>query len=69
MFRYCIPYIMNMNEFIGFEALIAVVMKSSIFWNVTPCSPFKFDRCFGGTYRLQLQGGRMSRASNQSESR
>jgi hypothetical protein len=24
--------------------------------DITPCSPFKVDRCFGGTYRLHLQG-------------
>jgi hypothetical protein len=28
-----------------------VVMKSIIFWDVTPCSLL---RCFGGTYRLPL---------------
>jgi hypothetical protein len=26
----------------GFEALTAVVMKSSIFWDITPCNPLKF---------------------------
>jgi hypothetical protein len=25
----------------GFQALTAVVMKSSIFWNITPCSSFE----------------------------
>jgi hypothetical protein len=24
---------------VGFEVLTAVVMKSSIFWDITPCSP------------------------------
>jgi hypothetical protein len=27
-------------------------MKSTIFWNITPCSPLKVDRHFGGTRRL-----------------
>jgi hypothetical protein len=25
--------------------------KSTLFWEITPCSPFKVNRCFGGTYR------------------
>jgi hypothetical protein len=35
-----------------------VVMKSINFWNMTPCSPLSFNRRFGGTYRLHLQGRR-----------
>jgi hypothetical protein len=31
-------------------------MKSIIFWDMTPCSPLSFNRRFGGTYRLHLQG-------------
>jgi hypothetical protein len=31
-------------------------MKSSAFWNITPFSPMKVNRYFGGTYRLNLQG-------------
>jgi hypothetical protein len=27
------------SYFVGFEALTAVVMESSIFWDITPCSP------------------------------
>jgi hypothetical protein len=27
-------------------------MKSLIFWDITPCSPFKVNRRFGGTCRL-----------------
>jgi hypothetical protein len=27
----------NMECFVGFEALTAVVMKSTIFWDVMPC--------------------------------
>jgi hypothetical protein len=37
---------------VGFEVFTAVVMKSIIFWDMTPCSPLSFNRCFGGTYRL-----------------
>jgi hypothetical protein len=32
-----------------FEVHTAVVMKSSIFWNITPCSPLKVNWRFGGT--------------------
>jgi hypothetical protein len=43
---------------VGFEVLTAVVMKSIIFWDITPGSPLSFSRRFGGTYRLRLQGRR-----------
>jgi hypothetical protein len=41
--------------YVGFEALSAVVMKSSIFWVITPCSPLKVNQFFfseelGGTF-------------------
>jgi hypothetical protein len=31
-----------------------VVVKSSIFWDITPCSRLKVNRRFGGTCRLHL---------------
>jgi hypothetical protein len=37
-----------------FEVFTAVVMKSIIFWDMTPCSPLSYNRRFGGTYRLHL---------------
>jgi hypothetical protein len=49
---------------VGFEVLRAVVMKSTIFWDITPCSPLKLKQRFGGTYRLYHQGRRISRARN-----
>jgi hypothetical protein len=49
----------------GFEILTAVVM-SSIFWDITPCSPLKVSRRFGGTYRLHIYG-LLNRVRNQSE--
>jgi hypothetical protein len=30
------------KHFVGSEILTAVVMKSSVFWDITPCSPLKF---------------------------
>jgi hypothetical protein len=32
------------------------VVKSTSFWDITPCSPLSVDRRFGGKYRLHLQG-------------
>jgi hypothetical protein len=34
----------NNRKDLGFEVLTAVVMKSSIFWDITQCSPLKFSR-------------------------
>jgi hypothetical protein len=42
----------------GFEVLKPVVMKSSIFWDITPFNPFKVNRRFGGIRRLHRQGRR-----------
>jgi hypothetical protein len=46
----------KVNFFVGFEVLTAVVMKSAIFWDITPCTPLSVNRCFEGTYHLHLQG-------------
>jgi hypothetical protein len=40
-------------------------MKSTIFWDVTMCCPLKVNQYFVGTYRLHLQGKRVSQAKNQ----
>jgi hypothetical protein len=37
-----------------------VVMKSSVFWDIVPCSPLKVNRRLGGTCRLHLQGRRIN---------
>jgi hypothetical protein len=34
---------------VGFEVLTAVVLKGSIFWDITPYRPLKVNRRFGGT--------------------
>jgi hypothetical protein len=39
---------------VGSEVLIAMVTKSYIFWDITPCSPLKINQRFGGKYRLHL---------------
>jgi hypothetical protein len=43
---------------VGLEVSTAVVMKSIIFCDMTPCSPLSLNQRFGGTYRLHLQGRR-----------
>jgi hypothetical protein len=40
---------------VGFDVLTAVAMKSSGFWDITPCSLLKISQRFGETCRLQLQ--------------
>jgi hypothetical protein len=59
------------NDHTGFMLLYQrfIAMKSMVFWGMTPCSPLSFNRRFGGTYRLHIQGrrNRFSKpASNQS---
>jgi hypothetical protein len=53
---------------VGFEVLTAVIMKSTDFCDITPCSPLKVNRLFGGTYRRHFHG-RISRERYQRESR
>jgi hypothetical protein len=40
-------------------------MKSTIFWDITPCSPLKANWRIIGTYCLLLQGWRINRARYQ----
>jgi hypothetical protein len=40
-----------------------ISLKNAVFWDVAPCR--YFNRRFGGTYRLHLQGIRNPRAMNQ----
>jgi hypothetical protein len=46
------PFVTNLKTIkvlVGFGILIAVVMKSSFIWDITPCSALKANRRFGGT--------------------
>jgi hypothetical protein len=45
------------------QVFMAVTMKNTVFWDVTPCCPCK-NRRYGGTYRLHHQGGKIRRARN-----
>jgi hypothetical protein len=60
VFYCCHPLLLfvTTTNSVGFEVFTAVVMKSIIFWDVTPCSLLRFNRRFRGTYRLHLQGRR-----------
>jgi hypothetical protein len=63
-------YLQQLIEtYVGFEFLTAVGMKSSIFWDITPCNPMKVNRRFEGTCRLHLQDRRISQARKQHEAR
>jgi hypothetical protein len=39
----------------GFDVIIAVVMKSSIFWDITQSNPLKANRRFGEACNPHLQ--------------
>jgi hypothetical protein len=54
------------NDYVGFEVLTAVVMKSTMFCDITPCIPLRVNRRFGAKYHLNLQGQRISQAGNKS---
>jgi hypothetical protein len=54
---------------VGFEVLTAVVMKSTIFWDIKLCSRLKDIRRFGVIHRPHLQGGKISQERDQGESR
>jgi hypothetical protein len=57
---------MNMN-FVTPELLTAVVMKSSVLWDITPCGSLKVNRCFGGICCLNRYGRRISQTRNKCE--
>jgi hypothetical protein len=44
----------HVPTYVGFEVLTAVVIKSTIFWDITSCSALSINRRFGGTYQLHL---------------
>jgi hypothetical protein len=50
------PKAVGTATLVGFEVVTAVVMKSTLFWDITPYSPLKVSHCFRGTYCLHLQG-------------
>jgi hypothetical protein len=53
------------RRWLGFQVITAMLMKGSIFRDITPCSPLKVNWSFGRTYRLHLQSRRRIQARNQ----
>jgi hypothetical protein len=53
--------------YIGAEVYAVVVTKSSVYFDITPCSLLKVNGRFGGTFCLYLQGRRISKVRNQHE--
>jgi hypothetical protein len=37
------------KDYVGFEVLAFVIIKSYIFWDITPCILSKINQRFGGT--------------------
>jgi hypothetical protein len=58
---------LNRLRYDDFSSIL--VVKSIIFWDVTPCSLLSCNRRFGGTYRLHLQARRNNFSKNQQVSR
>jgi hypothetical protein len=52
---------------VRFEVLTAMGMKSTVFCDITPYSPLKVNRRFGGTCRLHLPARGIGQARNQRE--
>jgi hypothetical protein len=53
--------------FVGFEVLTAVVMKSSVFCDITPLSPVNVNGHFRGICRLHLEVRRIRQARKERE--
>jgi hypothetical protein len=51
---------------VGLEVLTDEIVKSSVFSDITPCSPLKANLRFGGLCRLDLQGRRISHTKKSS---
>jgi hypothetical protein len=55
---------MNTGYKSRFQALAALTMKTTVVWDMTPCSLVDINRCIGGTYCLHLQRRRVSPVFN-----
>jgi hypothetical protein len=54
---------------VGFEVLTAVTIKSSFFWDITPCHVVKVNQRFRGTYWLHLCGRKVIQPRKKLETR
>jgi hypothetical protein len=59
-----IPIYVTKCHYVRFEVFTAVTMKKAVFWDVAPCR-YCVNPCFGGTYRLHLQGRRQEEICEQ----
>jgi hypothetical protein len=39
----------NKHQIVGFEVLTAMIIMSSIVWNIAPYNPLQINRRFGGS--------------------
>jgi hypothetical protein len=53
----CYLHVADSRDHVGFEVLTAVVMKSTIFWDITPCSPLKVNRRFEALFATCFHTG------------
>jgi hypothetical protein len=60
---------MGKKGYVNLEDPATVVRKSTILWEISPCSPLEFNLRFGGIYRLHLQVQKIIQARYQCESR
>jgi hypothetical protein len=58
---------MNKAFYLGYELVTAVVMWSSVFFDITTCSPLKVNQHFVRMCHLQHKGRRINQATNQLE--
>lgn len=58
-------YCEYISQLVRFEVLTAVIMKRTVFWNVTPYSLEKVYQRSGGTYCVHLQGWVIGQGSKQ----
>jgi hypothetical protein len=63
----CLNYFHFINCQIS-RSQISTLLKSTIFWDITLCSPLRVNRCFGRTYCLHLQARKINWARNQIDS-
>jgi hypothetical protein len=61
----CIHTVSNFIRCIYFST--SLILKSSVFWDITVCGLMKINQRFGGTCRLDHQGRRIKQARTQKE--
>jgi hypothetical protein len=57
----------NFRELVGFKVMTGVVVRNSVFGDITRYSPLEVNGHFRGMYRLHLRGWRVSQVRNQHE--